>query len=197
MEIRLVSEEHIDAAEQLYQKTGRASALADLIVNRGNLYNMMQRYNDAILCANQAHERFVRLKSSWGIASAQRCLAEAFLGLQQLDEAERAAQQVLATEDEHTRPDGLRVLAEVALLKGDMDSAEQFARDSIASAEEFTNQYLEGYGYRTLGKVYSAQQQLQNAQQAFTKAITIFNVLGLQKEIDDTHVLMDTSSSSE
>ncbi|NJP07048.1 MAG: tetratricopeptide repeat protein [Chloroflexaceae bacterium] len=166
-------------------------------MNRSDLYNLMHRSQDAIACAQQAFERFSRLGSSWGQAIAQRCMAEAYIHLRELDAAEQAAQHVLALEDEHTRPDALRVLAEVFLLRNDPAMAEAYAQAAIESAQESKNDYLQGYGYRTLATIYQAQHQPQQAQHAFAEALRLFTALGLPTEIADTQHLMADAATSQ
>jgi tetratricopeptide (TPR) repeat protein len=180
------AELHLAAAEELYRQTKRASALADLHANRANLYNLMGRHSDALELAHAAYEQSRRLNSIWGQAVAANARAEALLGLDQLDDAEQAALEVIATEDEHTRPDGLRVLAEVMLKRGQLPRGERYIREAIAAADETGNGYLEAYAWRTLGKIYAAGNDLAAARDAFSRARDMFSDQQLDNEVART-----------
>ncbi len=185
-----VAEHHMHAAIAHYQQVGKLHDLTDMRVNLASLYHQMGHYEQAITTAGDVLRVYERLGDSWGEAVALQAQAEAWLALGDLSAAEQAAQRVLVTEDSHTRADGLRVLAEVALLRDEAAEALRYIQQAIATAQVEGDPYLEAYALRTRGKIHLHLHQTQQAQQSLDAAIALFRAQDLVAEVDQTRILL-------
>ena len=182
-------------ANVLYQRIGRMNRCAGMLVNQALLYNQTEQPDKALGPAQEALTLFEQLKDSKGIAVAVQNLAEAYQKLGNLDEAQHFAWLVVDENETGTLPDGLRVLGEVKLAKGDLHAAEYLIMQSIEVAEQNKDRYLEAYGRRALGRVYFAQYGMGKAQRAFVRAQKLFNTLGLSHEVERTEILLIVGSN--
>ncbi|MBN1934091.1 MAG: tetratricopeptide repeat protein [Anaerolineae bacterium] len=185
------AETHLQKAHQYYERIGRKNRLAGLGVNWAYLCNLAGRYREALEPAAIALDAFAALGDSWGMAVAAQNLAEAHLGLGNLEAAAHFAQQVVQEEETGTLPDGLRVLGEVKLAQGALPEAEKLVRQSIQVAEQNQDRFLSAYGWRALGQVYLAQGDAQNAKTALEKAQALFEALELPQEVARTRMVFD------
>lgn len=117
-------------------------------------------------------------------------MAEAYLALGQLREAEHFARRALAQEENCVLPDSLRTLGEIRLAQGAFAEAESLFKQAIALAQQNRDQFLEAYAWRGLGQLYWALGQGQTARVALNKALELFEVLGLTSEIESTQQLV-------
>lgn len=177
---------HLEAATHRYQRIGRVNAVADMLVNRAFFLNLAGHHAEALPLAHEASTLFVSLGDIYGEAVAAQNLAEAQMELGDLDAAQEHARHVVQLNESYTRPDGLRVLAEIHLRRGAFDEAEHDARQALEAVQQIEDSYLEAYVLRTLGQIYFAQMHLAAARTAFERAIELFQSMHLPREVERT-----------
>jgi len=180
---------HFERAEQLFVRIGNRSMCASVRVNQALACNLSGDPAAALRHAEEALALFEELDQTYGRAVAAQNMAEAHLALGHLAAAEQAARRVLAEEELSTAPDGLRVLGEVALARGELARAEELVEQSRRVAEQNQDRYLAAYAWRALGRVKQAQRQPGAAQAAFAAAVERFAELGLDHEVANTPAL--------
>ncbi|HEU4328109.1 MAG TPA: tetratricopeptide repeat protein [Roseiflexaceae bacterium] len=178
--------DHFERAGQLFTRIGNRSMCASVRVNQALACNLSGDPAAALAHAGAALVLFDQLGQPYGRAVAAQNQAEAHLALGQLDAAEQAARMVLGEEEPSTMPDGLRVLGEVALARGQLSAAEELVDQSRRLAEQNQDPYLAAYAWRALGQVRRSQRRPDAAGEAFAAAITLFGELGLENEIAKT-----------
>lgn len=196
------AETHLQQAIGYFDRVGNLSKLASAKSNLAVAYCLSEQYQAAIEPAHESLELFEQLDEEFGRAAGLQILAEAYLGLGNLEEAEQFAQRVVTEENIHTQPDGLRVLGEVKLRQGKLQKAEAFVEQSRKIAEETDNPKLQAYALRVLGEIHLAQDALGKvdavgkADASFAEAINIFTNSGLSAEADKTRALFATVMDS-
>ncbi|GAB4195966.1 MAG: hypothetical protein OHK0022_13080 [Roseiflexaceae bacterium] len=177
---------HFERAGELFSRIGNRSMSASVRVNQALACNLSGEPALALRHAEAALELFDQLGQPYGRAVASQNMAEAHLALGHLDAAEQAARRVLAEEEPSTMPDGLRVLGEVALARGELAVAEELLDQSRRLAEQNQDPYLAAYAWRALGQVRQTQRRPDAARVAFAAAVELFGELGLAHEIAKT-----------
>ncbi len=177
---------HFEHAGQLFTRIGNRSMCASVRVNQALACNLSGNPAAALAHAQAALTLFDQLGQPYGRAVAAQNQAEALLALGQLDAAEQAARMVLAEEEPSTMPDGMRVLGEVALARGELATAEELVDQSRRLAEQNQDPYLAAYAWRALGQIRHALRRPDAARHAFVAAIALFGELGLENEIAKT-----------
>lgn len=96
--------------------------------------------------------------------------------------------RAIALEEDGVLADAYRTYGEIMHGQGNFAAAEEFMMNSVAILEqhEEPDQYLLGYGWRALAKLYSAQNMVVKARQAKATAIEYFDSINLQYEADRT-----------
>ncbi|MBN1890054.1 MAG: tetratricopeptide repeat protein [Thermoflexales bacterium] len=173
-------------AGQYYERIGDRTNLTSLKVNQASTYNLAGQHRLAIVAAKEALALFEQLGQSYGRAVAAQNLAEAHLALGELEAAERFARQVIREEETTTMPDGLRVLGEIRLARGETEEASDLIQQSIQIAQRNKDTFLEAYAWRALGQVHLAEGKDEYARAALDKALALFEGLELPKETDKT-----------
>jgi len=140
----------------MYEQIGRVKAVANGQANLATMYQYKYDFTEALKRAHEALKLFKIIGSPYEISITCQTLAESHLALDQLDESEKYAWQVIETEDEEGIPDAMRVLGEIELKRGNYDQAKKHIRESIRLAQENEDPFLEAYGWRALGQVYRA-----------------------------------------
>ena len=183
------AEAHLRQAIDYFEMTGNLSKLASAKSNLAVAYCLSEQYEAAIEPAQDSLDLFEKLGEEFGRAAGAQILAEAHLGLGNLEQAEQFAQRVVQEENVHTQPDGLRVLGEVKFKQGSLPEAETFVTQSLKIAEETNNPKLQAYALRVLGKIYLAQKNVDQAYSVLDQAIQLFTDSGLAEEAEKTKYL--------
>jgi len=187
-------------AIDIHQQLGRRLEVAGDMANLATFHTLRQDFVQAIQVATEALKFFQNPNTPWGISLTCQTLAESHLALDQLDEAEKYAWQVIETEEEEGIPDAMRVLGEIKLkraskaraegsitqIKEYINQAEKHIRESIKLAQKNEDPFLEAYGWRALGQVYLAKDDTAQADHCFARAIELFGDIGSENEIEKT-----------
>jgi tetratricopeptide (TPR) repeat protein len=128
------AEEHLSAAINFFRATERLNKRASATYNLALARRLAQQYAAALAPAQAALGWFVQLGEEYGRVAAFELLAEIYLGLGDLSQAETYARQVIEAEFTMLLPDGLRTLGEIRLAQGDLAEAEQWLRQSLSLA---------------------------------------------------------------
>ncbi|MEM7535342.1 MAG: tetratricopeptide repeat protein [Chloroflexota bacterium] len=104
-----------------------------------------------------------------------------------ITEASHFAQQVIHEEDSSVLHEGLRTMGTVLLRQGNPQETERYIVSSIQLSQE---PYYTAQSQRALAEVYQTQGQNTKAAVTFDQAITIFEELKLDKEVEKTRAMM-------
>jgi tetratricopeptide (TPR) repeat protein len=174
------------AAGQLYKRINYMSGVAGVAVNLAFGYNLAGQPERAIPPAEEAMELFRKLGQVYGQAVAAQNLAEAHLALGDLAQAERFARRVTGAEEKSTLPDGLRVLGIIRTQQRKFSKARRFFEQSIQTAQQNGDRYLEAYAWRDKAQLEQAAGRPGDAAAAFKRAIELFEALDLPDEVEKT-----------
>lgn len=177
------AEAQLLAAIEFFRNTGRLNKLASATYNLALARRLAKAYRAALLPAEEALHLFIQLDETYGRAVAYGLLAEIYLGLGDLVQAEQYARQVIDEEHTSSRPDGLRTLGEVYVRQAKLAEAEPLLRESLALAQTNEDRILEAYALRSLSELYTARADLPTAEEALAQAQQIFRELGLTAEL--------------
>jgi tetratricopeptide (TPR) repeat protein len=100
-----------------------------------------------------------------------------------LTQAADHAQIVIDTHDSRTLADGLRVMGEITLSRGQSAQAVGWVCRAIRATRESKQPFLEAYAWRDLGFALAARRKYHTARAAIERAIDIFQMRGLQQEV--------------
>jgi tetratricopeptide (TPR) repeat protein len=154
------------------------------MLNQALAYNLAGQSNRVIPLAEAAQSIFDRLGEPWGRAVAAQNLAEAYQALGDMENAEHFAWKVVEQEERATLPDGLRVLGEIQLARGEPQRALTFLEQSAREARENQDRFLEGYAWRSIARAHCTLGDLEQAVSAITRTITLFQELDLAHEVE-------------
>jgi tetratricopeptide (TPR) repeat protein len=113
-------------------------------------------------------------------------VADPYLGLGELSQAEAAVQQAIASEEVSVLPDAYRVYGELATRRQDYPIAEHYLQQSLDLAKQNSDPYLAAYAWRALAQLYHAQDCPEQAAAALDQAVEGFRILGLTYEMEKT-----------
>lgn len=140
----------------------------------------------AIEQGQQALRFFRRIQAPYWVAVAASGLADTYFELEQHDEAEAAAMEVVAQEEPQSHPYALYTLAGVRRARGRPQEAGRLYRDVIQMGIQNEDRYIEAYGWRALGELLVSQQEPAAAGDAFDHAERHFRALQLENEVQQT-----------
>lgn len=179
-----LAEEQLQTAVEFFRNTGRLNKLASATYNLALARRLAKEYASALSPAEEALRWFVHLGEAYGRAVTFALLAEIYLGLEELPQAEQYARRVI--EEEHTSclPDGLRTLGEIYIRQGKLVEAEPWLRQSLTLAQTNQVRILEAYALRALSELHVARADIPEAESCLAQAIEIFRELGMTAEIE-------------
>jgi tetratricopeptide (TPR) repeat protein len=186
-----VAKAHFGEAEVIYRRIGKVTAIDGMRINRAFLCNLTGAYAEAVTTL----QRFLAEKAAANEALSplmtallHQNLAEAYLGLGDLAQAETAVQQAIDQEEIHVLPDALRTHGEIKLQQGLPAAAERLIRHALdlLGQSETPDEYLAGYAWRALMRVYLAVGDAEKATAAHQRAIDCFTAINLPNEIERT-----------
>lgn len=165
-----------EKALAIYVKMGRLTRIAGIRATQARRYNLKipPQPEKAIEAAEKGLKLFQQLNEPRGETVACQNLAEAYQILEKWDEAERYAYQVVQTEEQAHLPDGLRVIGEIKLVRGELDEAQSYIQQSIDISQENQDPFLEAYAWRAMGRLHCTKGNEALAEQAFERAFALF-----------------------
>ncbi len=183
---------YLQKAAENYERLGKVVQLASLQINWAVAHNLAGDYHQAIEAAQLARLRLARFGP---IPPRQEALifqamAEAHLGLDNLNEAAMYVQQVVDLEEVDILTDAYCTFGQIQARRQQWDEAAEFVQLSIRMATNNQDTYYIGYGWRVLGQIYQDAQRPAAAQEALTTALSHFTELDLPHEIAKIHQLL-------
>jgi tetratricopeptide (TPR) repeat protein len=194
--------ESLALAEQITDRDGICWCLATLAMiqnDLGKTRDALEKIRRALVTAHRMHNT-VRLGFALAVLADWRItqvlvrshletmslakIAASVEGGRLLHAARAAAERTLALEDidSETRGIGQAALAQVYLLQGNLDLAQQLALTALEEARQNEAIHLIGRSQRLLGEVQASRGQAQEAEQSFEQAIQVFKQHGLRLE---------------
>jgi predicted ATPase/class 3 adenylate cyclase len=171
-----------------------------LFVQAGDLYNQVLGNNNLggialkqgrLDAALGYYQRAMRLLeqtggSLWVLGALHLNIAHTYMRQRQLDKAADELKLARAYFDQSQLRDLLPelygLMAEVALLQGDLETAEQHGQYSLELARELAMPREEGHNLRILGEIARIQTQLEKAEQFFLESYSTLHHTGDEYE---------------
>jgi tetratricopeptide (TPR) repeat protein len=183
-------------AESAYRQVGKVVQLASLQINWAVAYNLAGEYDQALAVAQKGLRQLEVLGDVPGYQRAlfRQAMAEAQLGLGDLNAATESIEEVVASEEISVMADAYCTMGEILHQRGELREAVRFLRSAIELANENENRFLAAYTWRSLGKTLMAQDKYEEAQQAWQTAITLFCDIALPNEVEKTQQYLQPQS---
>ena len=118
-------------------------------------------------------------------------MAEAHLGLGNLNEAATYVQKVVDLEEVDVLTDAYCTFGQIQARREQWDEAVELVRLSIRMAINNEDTYYIGYGWRVLGQILRDAGRPAEAREALGTALTYFEELNLVKECAQINVMLD------
>jgi len=163
------------AAMQLAERIGYAEGRARVATNLGEVYLTQGRLDDAEQAYQSALEIAEQRGMTYGVALLHNNLGAVCLREGKWQEAEEHLSQSFALFEEigseEFLPELYRHRAEVALERGDVKGALDDARRSLECARVQRMELEEGPAWRVMGQAWLAQGELDQAEEALSRAL--------------------------
>jgi len=192
---------HLREADECLEQIGKITDLLSAQINWAFVFNLAGQHDPAVAALQKARAQFRAYNIElppWQDALIQQGLAEAYLGLADLDAAQQHVERAIALEEEDILPDSYRTYGEIMLQRNRLDEAERTIRLSLdlLARDEEPDSYLSGYAWRVLAQVHAAHGDQAAAQHARRMAIESFQDIHLSYEIEKTEWMLDNVTKS-
>lgn len=179
-------------AEEGYTVIGKVLALYGVKINWALNCNLASNYEAALAALHDAEKVCSDHKTrlpSYPKMLTHLGMAEAYLGLHDLVQAESHIRQAIELEEDDLIPESYRVYGEILFARGEFEAAERQFHQALNAHNLYTqaDSYTKGYIQRALAKVYYKIGKLNEASIAKTRAIELFNEIKLTFEVERTH----------
>ena len=187
---------HLEHAEALYrqsletwQQFGSTYGEAFLYMNLATVALKRRQWNQAIEHLTQSQELCTQIRAEDFLAEAYRHMAEAYLGLGQVDKAETWANRSLelAQSQEMKLEEGAtrKVLGMIYYARSDWDAAEKELETSLAILESLDSAYEVGQALFQFAQLHRALARDAQFHETLDRAIEIFERLGAQLDLKE------------
>lgn len=183
-----LAKRYLRQAEECTRQIGKLPDLPGMKINEAFIHNLAEDYAAAVDALTEAIRLYPHLGlklDAWPEALIHQGLAEAYLGLGDLDSAEEHVRYAINLKQKDIEPDALRTLGEIMVGREHFHEAES----SIQAALELvcdSDPYLAAYALRALARVYLTMNDLTRAGAACEEAISLFRAINLPNEVDKT-----------
>lgn len=177
-------------AIERYTATGDQVRLHWALTNLGFMHILTGDFASGIEHATRALAFFESVGNLEWIATNACNLAEAYVAIGRIDEAQAMAERALRLEDLAARPYALTALGRAYMARSTHADAERFLREAVAAAQEASDRWAEAPALRALALALRGQGKSSEASTAFDTALDIFTDLDLPREIERTRALM-------
>lgn len=181
-------------AESCYRRIGNKTGEIGVKTNRAAAYSWSGEHSKAIDLLSELDLQAVDSSaSSWLQALVAQNFAEAYLGLGNIDEAERWVRRAIDFEEGDVLADSYRVLGEILLARGLIDEARQYLNLSMETCQSVgePDLYLLGYIWRSMAQVEMHVQNRKQAEEALETAKELFEQVNLPNEVEKTNQLYE------
>jgi tetratricopeptide (TPR) repeat protein len=181
-----LASQHLEAAIAYYEHVGDVVNAAFAKSNLAAIYIESNRIDQALPYANDALHTCERLNIPIGIARTLQVLAQAFLVLQQYDQAETYSLKVVELNFATYTPYALLTIAEIRMAQQKFDEVAELCNRVISAASLASDRYAEAFALRFRGKSLAETHNIKEAQAAFLEAARLFGELPLPQELSAT-----------
>lgn len=181
---------YAQAARRTYQQIGDRLSQEKLNNFLTAIYLNMKAFDQVVAIGEPTLAYFERAKLDYWASMTAANIAEAQYELQNYDQAEERARQVLALEERHSYPYALYTMGLIMRAKEQLADSAVWLEQALKVAQQNQDAYLEAYVWRALGQTYAAGQQPEAAEKAYRSAITLFNDMGVEAEVSKTEALI-------
>jgi tetratricopeptide (TPR) repeat protein len=183
---------HFAEALAIYSKIGDRVTVARIRSNLAVMHLHAGQYNQCLEQAEQALVFFEKLQQPYWIALNTSNIAEANLGLNELERAEHFAILSLREEEASLRPYALTTLGRVFLARGESGESERYLREAIATAQEAQDKWAEAPAWRALAITLRKIGQHPAATEALQTALSLYEEMKLGKEVERTRTILNS-----
>ncbi|MEZ4679219.1 MAG: hypothetical protein R2932_33870 [Caldilineaceae bacterium] len=185
------AKQYLHRAATSYDKLGKVLQLASLQINWAVAHNLAGDYTQALVAATLARRQLTQFGPILPRQEALilQAMAEAHLGLGNLDEASAHVQQVVALEELDILTDAYCTFGQIQARRGQWEDAFELVEMSIRLATENSDRYYVANGWRVLGELYLAADRSAAAENALATAAQLFQELNLHRELTKIHQL--------
>ena len=176
--------EHLQAAGRYYAAAGNQVCAVGM-TNSGIAYAYLlnRQYAQAVPPAETALDFFNEINHSFWSAINEAYLAEAWFYLDDCARAERYAQSGLRREEPVVRPYCLYILGHIRRVQRRFAEAQRLCRDALAAGEEIDDPWALAPAWLALAETERDAGQMDEADEAFARAIEIYERLGVEQEV--------------
>jgi tetratricopeptide (TPR) repeat protein len=186
----------LERAMSICQDTDFPSFFSQVCADLGAAYTLGGRVADAVLLLTQALEQRVTMESIHSQALCSLSLGEAQMLSDHLEEAHALAERALAVAREHQRRGNeayaLRLLGDIAVRRKplDVEQAETHYQQALALADELGMRPLQAHCHRSLGMLYAATGQREQARAELSTAIEMYRDMEMQFWLPQTEAAL-------
>lgn len=180
------AQHHAEAAINHYRKIGDRlteekvrSTLAATHLQAGN-------FQEVIAAATISCSFFADAQIPYWEAVTASSLAEAYYEVGDFENAKITAHRVLALEEGYTLPYAYFTLGLVSQAQNELKLAEKQFQLSQQIASENEDYFMAAYAWRSLAEAYIIQRHHEQGKEALSTALTLFEKLGLEQELQKT-----------
>lgn len=177
---------HADRAIDFYERVGDRLNSHIMRNNLSAHYLYARQFEEAIGTGEEALPFFRAMGQPYWVASTASNVAEACYELGRWESATQYAQEVLNQEEPKLFAYALHTLGLVALAQERLPHAADYFQQVVAAAQASEDAFIEGYGWRNLGKIYRQLGDPTRATEAFEQSLQRFRQLGIAGEIAQT-----------
>jgi CHAT domain-containing protein len=175
-----------ERAREIFTGLGEAVRLSRLEINTGNIFHRQDRFAEALVCYERAHQQLLPDKDAEGIAAALHNMAVCLISLNDFRAALATYQRARAFCQQHEMP--LAVVQadyNIACLhyhRGEYNRAIEMLRATREACQKVGDAYHTGLSHLDLAEIYVELNLTQEAAETAQKACIQFRQLGIGYE---------------
>ncbi len=177
---------HAETSMAYYKKIGNRVRLEGMRAELAGIYLNVGQFEQVIAPSEQALKFFEQIQHEDRISSLCNNLAEAYLETGQYAKAREYVNRVLRMENMRSRPFAMYTLGLIHQRQGRFDDAAVAFQEGIKIAQQNEDKFIEAYLQRLNGRLLLEQKQLDQSRTALSTALTLFEEMGIEPEINVT-----------
>jgi tetratricopeptide (TPR) repeat protein len=181
---------YLQAALDYYEATGDRLSWEKARSTLAGIHFQAREFEQVIAIGEASLPFFERVKIPYYAGVTTANLAESYYELGDLAQAEYYVHKTLSFEEGHAYPYALYTLGLVRRAQRRYGEAEKVLRQAQAVAADNEDGYMEAYAWRLLAEVLAVQDKQEMARQVAQQALTQFERLNIQAEINATQKLL-------
>lgn len=150
------------------------------------------RNHDGIKEAQTALSFFDKAGADDWIARNANNIADTYLEMGDLEQAEQYARQVIELEDPQLYGYGMFTIGEIKRINGESLDAIEILKMSLSHARKNEDVYLEAYCYQALGSAQISRGENSKAREILIEAQKLFSSMGIPSELEKTQKMLES-----